>query len=290
MTVTPPIPCRDLGTDRALRQRLFTAESFAHPAKAHLGFVQHLIDRYTAPGQTILDPMAGIGSTALALLSQRNVILREVEPSFLAQAHRNVAYLIDAAGMFAGHATVGYGDAMQPWTDCADVVLCSPPYGCSVAASARGGKGMTSTQIRTRLARLDRYDPAWDRLVHALDSATTGHGVKGAHLMHYGSHPAQIGHWRGARYWQAMRVIYGHAHTALPAGGVMILILKDHIRDGQRVCTVATTIALCEQLGFRLVDRVQRRAFPLSLWQRRRKERGEPIVAEEDALILEVTP
>ncbi len=61
-------PLLHVGTDRAWRRRLFTPASWAHPAKMHGHLAQWLIERYTAPGEVILDPMGGIGSTLLALL------------------------------------------------------------------------------------------------------------------------------------------------------------------------------------------------------------------------------
>jgi len=48
------------------------------------------------------------------------------------------------------------------------------------------------------------------------------------------------------------------------------------------------TMKLCEGLGFVLVARHQRRVYPLSLWQRRRKEQGLPVVEEEDVLVFQV--
>ena len=103
---------------------------------------------------------------------------------------------------------------------------------------------------------------------------------------HYGSHPEQIGHFRGQRYLAAMQEIYSHAHNALRTGGVMVLIVKDHISDGQRVHTADRTALLCEEIGFLPVARHQRKVYPLSLWQRRRKEAGLPVVEEEDVLVF----
>lgn len=57
--------------DRGLRRRLFAPEVFSHPAKLHLGLLQKLIDLYTYPGETLLDPMAGTGSLMIAATQQR---------------------------------------------------------------------------------------------------------------------------------------------------------------------------------------------------------------------------
>lgn len=49
--------------DKALRDKLYTPESYAHPAKGNLFMWQHMIELYSSPGDTILDPMGGIGTT-----------------------------------------------------------------------------------------------------------------------------------------------------------------------------------------------------------------------------------
>lgn len=273
-----------LGSDLALRYRYFSRESLAHPAKLHLGLLAWLLDRYTKPGDTIADPMAGMGSTAYAALLQRHVILREIEPRWLTFAKQNAEIILRAGGMFAGSIDVAQSDARLPWDYEADHILFSPPYANAVAATP-AAKGMTSHQIRTRLSGVEGgYDKAWDRLLRAYDAGAGG--CAAAYLMHYGSHPAQIGHWRGDRYWVAMDAVYARARDALRPNGRMILVIKDHIRRGVQIRVADQTVALCESLGFALIARHARRVHPLSLWQRRRKERGELIVEDEDVLVF----
>ena len=55
-----------LKNDKRLRDKLFTAEAMSHPAKGHLGLWQAIIEKYTQLGDTILDPMAGVGATLTA--------------------------------------------------------------------------------------------------------------------------------------------------------------------------------------------------------------------------------
>lgn len=273
----------DLGSDLALRYRYFTAESLAHPAKLHLKLLAHIIDRYTAPGDTIADPMAGIGSTAYAALLQRNVILREIEPRWLSLAHENAARILRAAGLFAGAIDVGQADAREPWGVEVDHIIFSPPYGCDAQRTVT----RTTENLTKRLLRLGRQRVHFSKRWEQLALAGQAHAGSGALLAFaYGEHDAQLGHLRGERYWQAMGQVYTQARAALRPGGRMILVIKDHIKGGKRVNVATETAALCEQLGFRLVVRLARTVYPLSLWQRRRKERGEPIVEEEDVLVF----
>ena len=58
--------------DVATRRRLFDPGSFQHPAKGHTGMWQLMIERYSRPGDWILDPMAGVGSSMLGALMGRH--------------------------------------------------------------------------------------------------------------------------------------------------------------------------------------------------------------------------
>jgi hypothetical protein len=84
-----------------------------------------------------------------------------------------------------------------------------------------------------------------------------------------------------------MAEVYKEARAALRPGGRLILVIKDHIRAGRRVPTAELTIGLCEGLGFALEERVRRHLATLSLWQRRRREQGLPVVEEEDLLVFQ---
>jgi hypothetical protein len=262
-------------SDLPQRLRYFVPQSLLHPAKLHLGLLQYIVDRYTRPGDTLCDPMAGSGSLLLAALSARQVIVRDVEPRWVALMRQNAIRIHQQAGLFAGDITVERADARLPWEVCVDHVICSPPYGCEMSGSASANKGLAY-----RLAQ-HPHDVRWERYLSCPNGAT--HGML---TFHYGSIPGQVGARRGKGYWQAMEAVYTRAYAAIRPGGQLILILKDHIRDGRRVPTANMTSDLCASIGYRLTGRLQRRVYPLSLWQRRRKESGLPVVEEEDVLIF----
>lgn len=268
-----------LGSDKALRGRLLTRASFEHPAKLHLHFLRWLAERYTAPGQTVVDPMYGIGSTGVLALLQVNVAGLEVEARWLRHAHANAARIYEAAGLFAGKITIAQHDARTPWPARGDVVLFSPPYACRFASNPNARVGTLPHRVRAMGA--GKMGKRWQEFL-----ANPSPGAAGALRFHYGASEAQIGHLRGAAYWEAMGEVYARAWEALPVGGLMILVIKDHIKDRRRVCVCDETVARVEPLGFRLVDRHARRLDQLSLWQRRRKEAGESVVEEEEALVF----
>ncbi len=267
----------ELGSDLALRYRWFCPASMSHPAKLHLGLVVWLVQHYTRPGETVADPMAGVGSTLLAAAFQRQVIAREIEPKWVDVLRQNAKQISTQAGLFSGKIDVGQADAREPWSFSTDHILFSPPYGCAAAATPNARR-MLPYRIH---AAPGTYGERWQRLA---EHPTPG--SMGSVVFHYGTHEAQIGHWRGARYWQAMEHVYTQARAALRPGGLMMVVIKDHIYRGQRVPTASQTIEMCLHLGFTLYARHHRRVFPLSLWQRRRKEAGQPVVEDEDVLIF----
>lgn len=273
----------DFGSDVGLRRRWFTPASYAHPAKLHLGLLAWILERYTQPGDVLLDPMAGSGSLLLATTMQRHVILRDVEPRFLALMHDNTAHILRRVGLFVGQGNIAIGahDARQPWglAQPVDCVLMSPPYGCQTAPTTWRRQGILPHKLRL-IRSLPGHDKRWDQ-----DLAQQPGIVGGLHF-HYGDHPAQVGAFTGRRYWTAMDAVYAQAYAAIRPGGYLVLVVKDHVRHGRRVHVADETVALCERLGFVLHERHWRRVSPLSLWQRRRKERGEPVVEEEDVLCL----
>jgi predicted RNA methylase len=266
----------DFGSDLALRHHWFVAASFQHPAKLHLGLLSWLVEKYTLPGQTIADPMSGSGSILYAAALQRNVIAREVEPRWIDLIRANATSITEQAGLFCGHIDIGQADARQPWGYQCDHILCSPPYGNEINTTPNRSRAL---QYRLRESKIN-LGSRWQRQLEAPTN-----GSISMVSFHYGNHPAQIGHFRGKRYWQAMTDIYTQAHASLGLG-YLILVLKDHVADGKRVQTADQTIALCERLGFVLVAHHQRKLAQLSFWQRQRKEAGLPVVEEEDILVF----
>lgn len=276
-TSIEPSELLDFGSDLHLRNRWFTPESLAHPAKLHLGLLHWIIERYTKPGDTIADPMCGIGSVLYAATLQRAVIAREIEPRWLEIAHRNVAHIHYAGGLFVGLMQVGQHDAREPWGYQADHIIFSPPYG-NESSTTPNAKRSLPYRLQTKQEVLGER---WKQFLKK-----SGPGAVAANAFHYGSHSAQIGHYRGRRYYDAMSEIYSHAYNALRTGGFMVLVVKDHISEGKRVLTADSTVATCEAIGFSLYARHQRKLSNLSLWQRRRKEAGLPVVEEEDVLVF----
>jgi modification methylase len=142
----------------APRQRAgrYLPASTAHPAKMLPAIAQTAITRYTTPGDLVVDPMCGIGTTLVeAAWLGRAAMGVEYEPRWAELARANLAHA--TAQGASGTGTVIGGDARKlldllPSRVRGQValVLTSPPYGQSVhgQADARPGQGVTKWDYR----------------------------------------------------------------------------------------------------------------------------------------------
>ena len=78
------IPTIRVKSDAARRKRLMVSAAMSHPAKMHMGILDEVVARYNIKaGDWVLDPMAGVGTTAILALQGINVCLVELESHFL---------------------------------------------------------------------------------------------------------------------------------------------------------------------------------------------------------------
>ncbi len=119
------------------RKNKYVPASTAHPAKMLPEVVRHAVTHYTEPGDLVLDPMCGIGTTLVeAVRLGRRAVGVEYEPHWVDVARAN----LDLAREH-GHdseAEVVHGDARQlltllpeKYVGQAALVVTSPPYGPS---------------------------------------------------------------------------------------------------------------------------------------------------------------
>jgi DNA methylase len=121
----------------AQRKNRYVAESTAHPAKMLPAVAAHAIAHYTEPGDLVLDPMCGIGTTLVeAVHAGRRAAGIEYEPHWVDVARANLTLAHTAGVEHDGR--VFHGDARQiaallppEYLGQAALVVTSPPYGPS---------------------------------------------------------------------------------------------------------------------------------------------------------------
>jgi len=116
--------------DTAFRKQFFVPDSFAHPAKMDSQLLMWIVLKYTEAGETILDPMAGSGTTMLACNVGRNVILIELEEKFCKMMRDNweLVKMKPQLGCEMGTCQIIQGDARNLEGLLADKIITSPPY------------------------------------------------------------------------------------------------------------------------------------------------------------------
>jgi tRNA1(Val) A37 N6-methylase TrmN6 len=121
----------------AQRKGRYIPASTAHPAKMLPAIAAHAIAHYTQPGDLVLDPMCGIGTTLIEAIGQgRHAVGVEYEPHWVEVTRANLQLAHDTG--IEHDATVIHGDArhlptlLPPrYLGQAALVVTSPPYGPS---------------------------------------------------------------------------------------------------------------------------------------------------------------
>ncbi len=162
---------------RVQRTGRYVPDSVAHPAKMLPALARQAIRAYTQPGDLVMDPMCGIGTTLVeAVHLGRNALGVEYEPRWTALARTNLAHA--ATHGAAGQATVLTGDARQLATlldpglhGTAALVLTSPPYGASVHGQVtRTNEGVAKRDHRYSTDPANLAHTSRDRLLEAFQA------------------------------------------------------------------------------------------------------------------------
>jgi modification methylase len=127
------------------RRGRYVPESVKHPARMLPAIAAHAIHAYTQPGDLVLDPMCGIGTTLVeAIHAGRDAFGIEYEPQWSNIADANIRHAHDQGA--TGRASVIRGDATRlmslvpkALTGQVALVVTSPPYGPTVHGLVRPG-------------------------------------------------------------------------------------------------------------------------------------------------------
>jgi DNA modification methylase len=114
-----------------------------------------------------------------------------------------------------------------------------------------------------------------------------------------------IGNQAGETYWQAMHQVYRQCGLAMKPGGVMAVVVKDYVKDKQRVPLCDQTLRLLVHLGFEPVVRVHamlvketrsdclfggpehvKRTERKSFFRRLAEKKGSPRIDWEEVLVV----
>ena len=257
----------------AQRAGRYLPVSGAHPAKMLPAIAAHAIATYTQPGDLVLDPMCGIGTTLVeAVHLGRDVIGVEYEPRWAALAEANLAHARNRGATGAGEVVCGDARHLGGLVDSAarglvGLVLTSPPYGASLHG-----------QVRTR----------------------PGGGVHKSHYR-YSTDPTNLAHQTTAALLEGFGRILAEAANLLRPGGIVAMTVRPFWTAGELVDLPGAVGGLAERAGLVLFERnvallaglrgdqlVPRPSFFALDQARRARRRGMPrmVVAHEDLVVM----
>ncbi|WP_344587551.1 TRM11 family SAM-dependent methyltransferase [Actinomadura vinacea] len=257
------------------RKGRYVPESTRHPGKMLPAIAAQVIQAYTHPGDLVIDPMCGIGTTLVEAIHQdRDAIGVEYEPDFARLTAANIAHA--RAQGATGNAEVLCHDARHLDTLLHDrrgraaLVLTSPPYG-----------SYTHGHVRPQ-------DP--------------GCGAKVTKWNHrYSTDKTNLAH-RGMKELMEgfARILAGSSMLLRPEGIVAVTVRPIRIK-GELLDLPGLVIDTAEQIGLVLTDRlaallcglrdgriITRASFFQMLETRRLRQNGIPAcaTAHEDLLIF----
>jgi DNA modification methylase len=230
------------------REGFYCAESMSHPAKMPTYLAQAIIATYTEEGDSILDPMTGIGTTVIESSKlMRNAVGIEYEKRFLEICSKNLTLTKEKLGNRGGRGMFIQGDARKLSEIVKlkfDGIVFSPPFANTLAGSSKD------------------------------DVKKFKHGSAGKD---YGDRtdPGQIGNLTHRAinikeentYSGEMFKVYSQCYSVLKPRGFMILVVKNFRRKGEEINLVNDTIHICKAAGFKLFQTCIHVLNGASFWQ-----------------------
>ncbi|TDE32804.1 DNA methyltransferase, partial [Actinomadura sp. 6K520] len=256
-------------------------DSTAHPAKMLPAVAATAITAYTQPGELVLDPMCGIGTTLVeAVHAGRDAIGIELEPRWAALARDNLDHAQEQGA--TGSGAVIIGDARHAHSLVTDpqlagrvaLLLTSPPYGQSVHGQVRSTR--------------DSGQPG----VHKSDYS-------------YGKTPGNLARGSHQRLLTGFADILAGCVPLLRPGGIVAITTRPFRRHGHLVDFPGQIWAAAQDAGLEPVQRlvallcgikderlVTRASFFAAHETRKARAAGLPlhVTAHEDVLVLRKSP
>lgn len=260
-------------TSRSQRRGRYLPEAIKHPAKMLPALARRAVEAYSAPGDLVVDPMCGIGTTLVeaAHLGRRSFGI-ELEDRWAELARANLAHA--AASGASGRGSVAHGDGRavasllrRKRRARAALVVTSPPYGPSLHG-----------RVRTR----------------------PGRGVTKSHSRYSGD-PRNLGHVGVAKLLEALSEMLAACVEILRPEGLVVLTARPWRRDGELVDFPGHLQRVAENQGLIPYERhvallaglrddrlVSRASFFQMDSVRKARARGIPrlVIAHEDVLVF----
>ncbi len=153
-----------------------------------------------------------------------------------------------------------------------DAVITSPPYEGS-------GSDQSSSEVYTNWCKQHGRNPESPSALAKSENS-------------YAPSDSNIGNLKSENYLEAMLQVYRQCQQVLRDNGLMVLVVKNFIRDKKIVRLDLDTIKLCEEAGFKLIEQLKRKLTQQSFWRTIYYQKFSNVtrIEHEDVLIFEEKP
>ena len=181
-----------------------------------------------------------------------NLKYGDIDAVITSPPYENVIAEGDAGPLAHASYDPDFKDKRQGYTSRVDAVITSPPYGD--AYSIREGGQVDHKYVEKAKERLIKQGKR--KLADSL--RVEDYNVR---------NPDNIGNLKRNSYLSAMFLVYRQCFKVLKPGGLMILVVKNFIRNKKEINLKADTRRLCEQAGFEFIEEHYRLLTSQSFWR-----------------------
>ena len=242
--------------DSDYRKRMFPPEVNTHPAKANVYLVQSIVEYVSEGGQLLLDPMAGTGTLMVAALIDRDIICVEISEKFHQIQVAALEFLENIAPGISEHISLINMPCQTylPVPNLANHIIFSPQYA-----------GIMKKNV---------VNDQWN-----IDT--------GYDFVEYSKSPLNLGTMTEFLWKHEMETVYKKCYETLTTPGTMSLIVKDHMRMGERIQLTQLAIDSSMRVGFKFNPEEHFKwAAPGMPYSAARKAKGITIVEDEDIVVF----
>ena len=252
------------------------------------------ISAYSNPGDLVVDPMCGIGTSLVeAIHLDRNALGVELEQRWASLASANLARARQQGA--TGHAGVVEGDARE-------LPRLLTSAGRRLLKSSRADTPPGVARLGAGSVDLILTSPPYACEIQTIDKQAwlQGGSLGAKDTRNYSSDRDNLGHARGQHYHDAMAAVYSASAAALKPGGFLIIATKN-LRTGGLRDLAGDTVQLCQATGLQYWQHIVALLAAIrddqllprpSFWQltatRKAVARGERthLVCHEDVLVF----
>lgn len=251
--------------DKPLRAAMYPEDILeqimTHPAKQQAYLHMDIVNYVSKPGETILDPFGGVGTSLVSAAMGRNVVLVEIEEYYANIIQQCIDYLnwckdngrSPLEGYSIGSMLLINADNRVALPIPCDHVITSPPYGNDLYKASETA-GLTDTI--------------------------------GSQGMQYTAATQNIGKLPKFVYQQVMKQVYEKIVRSVRVGGTITITHRDRIEAGERVLYVESIVGTLVKLGCG-VRLLEKWAPPGSMAAAVNRKLGVDVVEDEDIIIME---